>query len=795
MVRLFDCSTFRQILKTMKKSKLCLLAILICGNTQAAKVFTVSALDKNIVMLHILDGEVIRRDDGTGKCAFLGHCHSPDGSSAIYFGAPLHTGQASMPTNWVITSENDPNYVGQGKHPTKVHRKSKLNGMTISHWDADISPRGDYVYNTTMEHVIYMEVPFPLQQGQSYAIAPAPSVNTDQTSMGFVFDIFSSVSEAIHINLAGYQLGSGMMAADLYHWMGDGGARSYAAFEGNDVILLNTLTGQQTTAGKVRFWKESGTEGSGYNFAQSDVWTIDFGGAHPPGTYRLVVEGVGCSPVFDIAGDSFAEPYRVATLGYFYMRLGQDSPDMNPRPRLPLFIPGIDSTIVYISDLHPYHPDWQDIRQRTTDPWDHPREFARYASDRTNDNAWGGYSDAYDWDKRLPHVSSIYDMLLPFILTRGAMRNDDFGIAESGNGIPDILDEARYEVDAWLRMRDGMGYAHGISCPYSETNRIRYQGGTTAIAAWANALNSAMLAESFRIADLPTLMQVYLDSATVAFHYADQLGDPMLDLSEGDGTGRIRGRDFRMMAAAFLYNLTGNTAYEDIMKAESVVTSERSPIIDTMKHNQLYGIAAYLTTDRTVNHPALFDQMKASIIQEARTMEAGYTLQRPSRRATCNAAGYFWTLQNVQRSIVAHAVSDDPAEKAFFLNALLLEAGWSLGRNPTNRIQMTTASTRLAGKRSVEFAYTSGYNDGMPGLHPGHTPYWNMNDWAPAMIMGRPSWLASHGYPEQNQWPQAELCFNTDYVWSHTEFTPQQTMRGKNALYGYLYGVYKKSEK
>jgi hypothetical protein len=41
----------------------------------------------------------------------------------------------------------------------------------------------------------------------------------------------------------------------------------------------------------------------------------------------------------------------------------------------------------------------------------------------------------------------------------------------------------------------------------------------------------------------------------------------------------------------------------------------------------------------------------------------------------------------------------------------------------------------------------------------------------------------------KDQWPAAELFFNTDYVWSHTEFTPQQTMRGKTALYGYLYGI------
>jgi hypothetical protein len=43
---------------------------------------------------------------------------------------------------------------------------------------------------------------------------------------------------------------------------------------------------------------------------------------------------------------------------------------------------------------------------------------------------------------------------------------------------------------------------------------------------------------------------------------------------------------------------------------------------------------------------------------------------------------------------------------------------------------------------------------------------------------------------DANGWPKAEAYFNTRYVFSHSEFTPQQTMNGKAALYGYLYGLY-----
>ena len=38
-------------------------------------------------------------------------------------------------------------------------------------------------------------------------------------------------------------------------------------------------------------------------------------------------------------------------------------------------------------------------------------------------------------------------------------------------------------------------------------------------------------------------------------------------------------------------------------------------------------------------------------------------------------------------------------------------------------------------------------------------------------------------------WPRAEIYFNTQYIYAHSEYTPQQTMRGKTALYGYLHAL------
>jgi hypothetical protein len=182
--------------------------------------------------------------------------------------------------------------------------------------------------------------------------------------------------------------------------------------------------------------------------------------------------------------------------------------------------------------------------------------------------------------------------------------------------------------------------------------------------------------------------------------------------------------------------------------------------------------------------------MKASVIAQAKAKETGNIDTRPSRRATDETEMYFRTIQNVHHTLIAHAVTTDATEKALFRKALGLEADWSLGRNPLNMIEMGTAYTGLAAKRSVNYMYTWGSNDNLPGVAPGQTPYLNLDDWS-TMVMSKPSALYANSYPAdfKNTWPIGEGYFDTPFVWAHSEYTPQQTMRGKMALYGYLYGI------
>lgn len=740
----------------------------------AAQLVDVSVLDRDILVVHLSDGDVVHDEGGSGEIITR---HTPE----------LNATAAAATASWTLTSADDASYGASGQHPSFCYRKTKLGGHAQMEWIGN-----DFRYEYTYEHWIYLQLPSSLQQDASYTLIIDPTIHSDVLSQSFTCDIFENRSEAIHVNLVGYVSNTPHKAADLYHWMGDGGARDYTSFEGNAVYLYDVGSEQSAEVGSVNFWMTSGSDVGGYNLTQSPVWTIDMDGVFTPGTYRLVVEGVGCSQDFEIRDTVYDDPFKISVLGYFYMRIGETNPTgISPPPRTPLYIPEVSppDTTVYLTTMQPWHPDWTTFS--SGDVWDRPNDWAafRKPGNPTNADAWGAHSDAADWDRHLAHVVNIYDMLLPYLMTRGAISDDDIGITESGNSIPDILDEARNEVDFWLRLRDDQGgYSHGLTNP-NDSHEL-FQAGPTAIAAWANAANASMLADGFRLAGLLSHMQHYRDEAVAAYNHADNLPDPMLDEGIGLDDGFLRGRDLKMMAAAFLYNVTGDPSYEAVVQTESVCAAGPAPLMNTSRH-QLWATAGYLITPQTVNHPALRDHMQDAVVAQAMSEEAGRINSRPSRRGTDPRPAYWRTAQNMGRTIVAHAVAYDPADAAFFLKGLCLEADWGLGRNPLNMIEMTTVTTTLETKRSVTEAYTSGREDGVPGVHPGHTPYMNLDDWAPSMVMGRPSALYQNSYPGNvpSTWPRGETYYPSRWVWAHNEFTPRQTMRGKMALYGYLCGL------
>ncbi len=764
----------------MKKSFLLFLVIsFLVIDLSATKLVELKVVDKDYLLVIFKDGEVFYRDDATGPSAFGGHAFAEGDDTLKVYGEELNTEVAAQTSTWKIYSESDRDY-SNGANPVAVHRKSKI-------WNTD------HDFNYKLDHWIFLKLPHSMKQGATYTLKISLDTETDVTEKQITFDINNNMSEAIHVNINGYTPESPVKSADLYLWMGDGGQRDYSKFEENKVWLYNVNTGERHRAGKVTFWKSDDTEAEaeGRNMTGSDVWNADFSSFSKPGKYRLVIEDVGCSMDFKIKENVYFEPYKTSVRGYYYMRVGEDRMDMEPVPRRPTFIPEEDPEgfTVYLTDLDPFDPLWDQI---PGDTWDEPhfkpgKESIfwkhRLPGNPTNPNAFGGHSDAFDWDRHLAHVSNIYDLLLPYFLTNGRINEDTLDIGESGNAIPDIIDEARNEVDLFLRLRNGDAYCQGLTNPSTE-HTIMFQAGATTMAAWANAANCAMIAECFRISGHDDLNDYYTEEAIKAFEFAGEQENLQLDDRQDVGDCSMRGRDFKQMAAAFLYNVTGDTKWEDILAAESVVKNAASKIDNKRDWYQIWGTAAYLNTSQKRNYPELYENMKKSVQNQAMEHNVKHMDLRPSRRSSNN--NWWQTAHNLQLVILAHFVSEDEKEKELFEKSMFLEADWGLGRNPTNTVEMTGL-----GERNIVNCYTTGRNDGTPGLHPGHTPYNNLEPWGKNHIGGNPQWFVEKCYPEwvSGGWPHQEGFFNCRYTWANAEFTPRQTMRGKMALYGYLYGI------
>ena len=792
---------------------------------QATKVLGLRVIDKNYLMVHFRDGEVHYRDSGTGPSAYLGHSFSEGDDTLVVFGERLKTTEAQKAELWKVVEESGvrSQETGVSFQPVKVWRKSKP--MNI-----------DHTLTGECDHWLFLELPQAMKQGCTYTVTIPEGIGADQSTASVVYDIWNTPSEAVHVNIIGYMPSEALHAADLYQWLGDGGQRDYSSWVGRKVYLYNVNTKKKQSAGVVKFWKKAADadqEAGKKNLVGTDVWNIDFRGT-APGRYRLVVEDVGCSMDFDIANDVYYQPYRYSVRGYYYMRLGEpkDPDHVWPVPRQPQFIPETDpkGLTVYKTDFHPFMKEWRDLR---TDVWDEPHFKSALASrfwqhrlpgNPVNVEVKGGHSDAFDWDRHLAHVSNIYDMLLPYILSGGRLSDDNLGIRESGNGIPDIIDEARNEVDFFLSIRDGEGYSQGVTNPDLSWT-VMYQAGCTTMAAWANAANCAITAEAFRLMEngkwkmdnsVDSLKRYYTAEAIKAFRYASRQEWNQLDDLQDIGSMQMRGRDFRQMAAAFLYNVTGDTEWEDIFAQDSEIKSPQSQVFSKRDHGffgvgvmhaenqnvvpfcQIWAAAAYLTSPQPRHYAELYQNLKSSVNAQAESYNIGHMAQRPSRRSANDSR---WQVsQNLQLVMLAHYIarkesgvrSQESGRMRELEHVMLTEASWSLGRNPGNIVEMTGL-----GERHITDCYTTGRNDGAPECHPGQTPFNGTETWSPGHNGGDarvflkycyPAWTVENGV-QTTTWPRQESYFNQRYFWVNGEFTPRETMRGKMALLGYLYAI------
>ena len=148
---------------------------------------------------------------------------------------------------------------------------------------------------------------------------------------------------------------------------------------------------------------------------------------------------------------------------------------------------------------------------------------------------WGGYQDAGDWDSLGGHLSATYDLLGLYDLNPAAFSRMKLSLPaeEMKNGLPDILDEAMWQMPLWRRLQlpDGGvrgGYGYGWGCPAGTTSSMIKSAGVYAVDHETTLRYAAAAARAARVlaAFDKKLAAEYLESARRAWAWVESHSKP-----------------------------------------------------------------------------------------------------------------------------------------------------------------------------------------------------------------------------------------------------------------------------
>lgn len=369
------------------------------------------------------------------------------------------------------------------------------------------------------------------------------------------FISIAQVSPFIHVDQFGYKVNEEKVAVFSNPIVGFNSFQSYQAPASAEI--RNALDQQIIFTGPVLSWKngqtqvESGDQG----------WWFDFSSVKDTGSF-YIFDPVNkeSSNIFRISDNPYKDILKAAGRMFYYNRCN-------------------DMKITPFAD-----PKWTDGMNFMNPLQDFN---CRYVFDKENisleRDMHGGWFDAGDYNKYVTFTySTIHDLLYAFEENPQAF-SDDWNIPESGNGIPDILDELKWELDWILRMinPDGsvhlkMGsidYSDNASSPPSANTDPRYY---SPVCSSASVTAASVLGHAAIVLKNIEGLEGYagnLGSAAeqcfeyiLPFHAANNWQTDCDDgtIKAGDADESAQGQLERAISASvYLYELTGLEKYND----------------------------------------------------------------------------------------------------------------------------------------------------------------------------------------------------------------------------------------
>lgn len=359
----------------------------------------------------------------------------------------------------------------------------------------------------------------------------------------------------------------------------------------------------------------------------------------------------------------------------------------------------------------------------------HTGDALIYGTDKKK-QVTGGWHDAGDYGRYVaPGAVTVADLFLTYedcASIWNFVYGDNTGIPESGNGVPDILDEARFELEWILQMQSEEGnFYHKISgyefpgfvMPQEETAQMVL----APVSSTATGDAAAVLAKAY------VLYKPYdKEFADKCLASAKKAWKALEKMPAGEGyhnpddilTGEypdMRDPDERYWAAIELYNATGDKEYATY--AENVINQYVAHGFGWAQVNS-YGNIAYLSLDTKLQNADCVNKIKNSILEDASKI---YQNVEEDGYYSILGDNYCWgsnmlVSNNARQLLLAYSINGDEKYK----EAAFAQISYLLGENATS------------------YSFVTGYGSLTPvSVH--HRPSIATGSVIPGMVVGGPN--------------------------------------------------------
>jgi len=560
-----------------------------------------------------------------------------------------------------------------------------------------------------------------------------------------------TLSSNIHIDQFGYSVEGTKIAIISNPKVGYNAGQTFAPGSTYQVHKYNS--NELVFSSGISSWND----GTIHTSSGDQVWWLDFSDLSTPGQYYIYdSQNDVHSHAFELSDSIYRHVLKAAVRTFYYQRCGTYK----------------GQTFV--------GPNWTDGFCHFGGGQDRDCRLVTDQSSATSKNLSGGWHDAGDYNKYMNYADgTVHDLLFAYE-ERPEIWGDDYNLPESGNNIPDVLDEIKWELDWMLKMQTGDGSVlHKVAVtewqsasPPSADSAPRFYAPPTAsatISACGVFAHAAIVFGSIQNSGMSEYADTLQNRANRAWEWLENNPDKIPSNYDNAGFAQNAVEDDpyqqsanRVCAAAYLFVLTGNDEYRSyfdnhyqeihLMQWQYIYSSESD-----YQNGLLYYLNSQLAT------PTVVSDIKSAYLNGLNTLYQEYLNHTDAYQAYIDA--YYWG-SNKSKSDNGSAFMNmqvydlNPQFHPAYRSAARGYLNYLHGTNPNNLVYLTNMS-EFGAEESVNEIYHGWFKDGSDwdnaqtslfGPPPGFVPGGPNPGYTPDDAYTGPDIVPPQNQPDQKAW-------------------------------------------